>query len=215
MRPELADLRSDYETAGLEPSQLLAEPVDQWWRWYDEARTAGLYEPNSMVLATVDDDGLPDARIVLLRGADRAGFQFFTNYTSAKARQVARHPACALTFGWLELQRQVRVRGRIAQLDAAASDAYWASRPRESQVASAASPQSTVIANRAALEDLVEQRRREWADADEVSRPSHWGGYLVVPATIEFWQGRPARLHDRLRYRQDGDGGWIIERLAP
>lgn len=213
---DLARRRTAYESAGLEPADLDPDPVSQWRHWYDDAVEAGLYEPNAMVVSTVDADGRPDARYVLLRGADLDGFTFFTNLGSAKSRQLAVHPAASLTFGWLALHRQVRVRGSVSFVDDDEADEYWASRPRESQVASAASPQSQVLRDRSELDRLVAQVDAAHADRP-VPRPAGWSGYRVQPDEIEFWQGRPARLHDRLRYRR-GDGprdAWIIERLAP
>ena len=166
-----------------------------------------------MTVATVDADGRPDARYVLIRGVDERGFWFFTNTESAKGRDLAAHPVAALVFGWLELHRQVRVRGAVEMVAAAEADAYFASRPRASQIASWASHQSTVLANRAELEEAVRAAEARYP-GDDVPRPPYTGGYRVVHDEVEFWQGRAARLHDRLRYRRSGDG-WIVERLAP
>ena len=212
-RADLAGLRLDYETAGLERTDLAPTPVDQWWRWYDDAAAAGLHEPYNMVLSTCGADGQPDGRVVLLRGADERGFVFYSNFASSKARQIRENPKASLTFAWLDLHRQVRVRGSIAPFDDREADDYWAGRPRDSQVASAASPQSHVIADRAELDARIDAMRARFEGVD-IPRPDGWGGYRVTPAEVEFWQGRPARTHDRLRYRRDG-GAWVTERLAP
>lgn len=208
------DRRVQYETAGLDRHDLDESPIQQWHAWYVDALEAGLPEPNAMAIASVDDDGLPDSRIVLARGVDDEGITFFGNYESAKGRQLDANPLASAVFPWLGLHRQVRVRGTVELLSSVESDAYFASRPRESQIGAWASPQSTVIDDRSELEQLVARFTAEF-EGREVPRPSHWGGWLLVPETYEFWQGRPSRLHDRFRYRADLDGAWIIERLAP
>ncbi|MFN5603883.1 MAG: pyridoxamine 5'-phosphate oxidase [Actinomycetes bacterium] len=208
------DRRVQYETAGLDRHDLDESPIQQWHAWYVDALEAGLPEPNAMAIASVDDDGLPDSRIVLARGVDDEGITFFGNYESAKGRQLDANPSASAVFPWLGLHRQVRVRGMVELLSSIESDAYFASRPRESQIGAWASPQSTVIDDRSELEQLVARFTAEF-EGREVPRPSHWGGWLLVPETYEFWQGRPSRLHDRFRYRADLDGAWIIERLAP
>ena len=212
-RDDIARQRVDYETAGLEPADLAADPVEQWWRWYQDAADAGLHEPNNVVVSTCGADGQPDARVVLLRGADERGFRFFSNFASSKARQIRENPKASLTFAWLELHRQVRVRGAIVAFGDGEADDYWASRPRDSQVASAASPQSHVIADRAELDARIDAVRARF-DGVDIPRPDGWGGYRLAPDEVEFWQGRPSRTHDRLRYRR-ADGAWLVERLAP
>jgi pyridoxamine 5'-phosphate oxidase len=209
----LASRRIEYETAGLDLEDLADDPVTQWWEWYDQAVDAGCTEPNAMTLATVDDTGAPDARVVLVRGADERGFTFFTNYRSHKGGQLAGRPDAALVFAWLELHRQVRIRGTVEQVEPAESDAYFDSRPRGSQVGAWASPQSQVLRDRAELDARVADVVARYGD-DAIPRPAHWGGYRLRPHTVEFWQGRPSRLHDRLRFRLDA-GVWVVERLSP
>ena len=210
----LRDRRVQYETAGVDVGDLDPDPVAQWHRWHGEALTAGCVEANAMTVATIGTDGLPDARLVLARGVDEHGITFFTNYESAKSRQLAATPVAAAVFAWLDLHRQVRLRGTVERVAEAESDEYFASRPRGSQLGAWASPQSEVLADRAELERLVIGYDERFADGP-VPRPPHWGGWRIVPVEWEFWQGRPSRLHDRLHYRRVSDAAWTITRLAP
>ncbi len=212
----LRDRRIQYETAGLERSDLHDNPFFQWHAWYDQAAEAGVTEPNAMTVSTIGLDGVPDSRIVLARGVDDTGIVFYTNYASEKSEQLQKNPVASAVFGWLDLHRQVRVRGQVVQVPQPQSDEYFASRPRDSQLGAWASPQSQVISDRSVLAERLEQFRKQF-DGSDVPRPPSWGGWLIAPTMFEFWQGRPSRLHDRFRYSRPntGDMAWAIERLAP
>ena len=209
----LARMRQEYGERGLRRSDLLTDPLEQFTRWFDEARSAPILEPNAMTLATVDAAGQPSARTVLLKAVDRRGLTFYTNLESRKAREIAANPKSALLFWWPPQGRQVRFEGEIEPVDEAEADAYFATRPRGSQIGAWASAQSKVVADRAALDAAEREMEARFADGP-VPRPPFWGGYRLVPARVEFWQGRINRLHDRLRYTRRGDG-WDLERLAP
>jgi len=214
-RAELWGRRVQYETAGLDVGDVDPDPVVQWHRWHHDASEGGVAEPNAMTVATIGADGVPDARIVLVRTADERGLVFYTNYESAKSRQLDAAPVASAVFSWLDLHRQVRVRATVERVAEAESDAYFASRPRASQLGAWASPQSTELDGRGAIEERVIAFDERFADV-EVPRPAHWGGWRMVPFEWEFWQGRPSRLHDRLRYRRaSADAPWTITRLAP
>ncbi len=209
----LARMRQEYSERGLRKADVVADPLDQFTRWFDEACSAPILEPNAMTLATVDVAGQPSARTVLLKAVDRRGLTFYTNLESRKARELAANPQAALLFWWPPQGRQVRFEGEIEPVDDAEADAYFATRPRGSQIGAWASAQSNVVADRGTLEAAEREIAARFADR-AVPRPPFWGGYRLVPTRVEFWQGRINRLHDRLRYTRRGEG-WDLERVAP
>jgi pyridoxamine 5'-phosphate oxidase len=210
----LSDFRREYSQKGLDREDLAPEPVAQFRRWFDEAVTAGLTEPNAMSLCTVNAEGRPSARTVLLKSYDENGLVFFTNFESRKALEIAANPQVALLFAWLGLERQVAVEGKAERVSAAESAAYFATRPYGSQLGAWVSAQSEVITSRAELEKKLEKMKRRHPEG-QVPPPPFWGGFRVTPQTWEFWQGRANRLHDRFRYRRESGGAWISERLSP
>jgi pyridoxamine 5'-phosphate oxidase len=212
-KESLQNLRQDYRSAELSEQDIDQNPIAQFKTWFQQALDAQLYEPNVMTLATASAEGVPSARIVLLKGFDEEGFVFYTNYESHKGRELQENPRAALVFFWAELERQVRIEGTVSKVDPAVSTAYFHSRPHGSQIGAMVSPQSQVIKSRTELENHI-VILKEKNDGQEVPRPAYWGGYVVKPSTIEFWQGRPSRLHDRIRYKFI-EGTWIIDRLAP
>jgi pyridoxamine 5'-phosphate oxidase len=211
---KIDERRKDHGLFSLREEDVHRDPIRQFGAWFEDASLSEVPEVNAMALATATADGFPSVRMVLLRGFDERGFAFFTNYESRKARELEANPRAALAIFWHELERQVRIEGRVERVSDEESDRYFHSRPAGSRIGAWASPQSQVIADRDALEVLYEQIERRYAE-DTIPRPSNWGGYRVIPDSIEFWQGRPNRLHDRLRYTRQSDGGWRIDRLAP
>jgi pyridoxamine 5'-phosphate oxidase len=214
MSNELWNLRRRYAGGALDPATVDPDPIAQFRVWFDEAVASGMPDPNAMTLATIDADGRPSARIVLLKEVDARGFVFFTSYGSRKAAALAAEPRAALVFFWWSQHRQVRIEGAIAPVASAESDEYFASRPRESNLSAMSSPQSQPIADRAELEARVAATTAAW-DGKELVRPDTWGGYRLAPDAVELWQGQPDRLHDRVLYRRDADGAWSRVRLAP
>ena len=214
MDSSIADLRQNYTKAGLSEKDLNSDPIAQFGVWFQQALDADLLEPNAMTLATATPDGKPTARIVLLKGVDERGFVFYTNYESQKGQQLIANPYAALVFLWDKLERQIRVEGKVVKLSREESTEYFHSRPKASQLGAIASDQSRVIPNREVLEQKLDELKTKYQD-ETVPIPKHWGGFRVIPNHIEFWQGRPSRLHDRLVYDLQSDRSWQIQRLAP
>ena len=209
---ELADLRKEYKYASLDEADASASPFEQFTRWFAQAKSSKVLEPNAMTLATIDPNGKPSARIVLVKGADENGFTFFTNYESRKANALAAHDDAALLFFWPELERQIRIEGVVTKIPEQASTDYYVSRPLGSKIGAWASPQSRTIANRAVLQTGWEDAAKKYGDSPP--RPAHWGGYCLTPTYFEFWQGRESRLHDRVAYTLE-NAAWLRSRLAP
>jgi pyridoxamine 5'-phosphate oxidase len=209
----IADIRKEYKQQSLSEHELAGDPFAQFHTWWKQAIESEIDEVNAMTLATANKNGHPSARIVLLKDADETGFVFYTNYNSSKGIQLEENPFAALVFFWKELERQIRIEGTIAKVDEPESDAYFASRPRESKIGAWASAQSNIVVSRTELEAKVAEIEKKYPG--EIPRPPHWGGYRLIPDSVEFWQGRPGRLHDRLRYSKGEENNWTIERLAP
>jgi len=210
----LADLRKEYSLAGLSEKDLARDPFRQFDKWFQEAEGAKIPEPNAMTLASASRDGRPSARTVLLKGVDGRGFVFYTNYESRKGRELDVNPRATLLFPWIALERQVIVEGPVAKVSREESEAYFHSRPLASQLSAWVSQQSSIVTGRKVLDDAMKELEKKYAGLP-VPLPPYWGGFRLSPETVEFWQGRRSRLHDRLRYRRETDGGWIVERLAP
>lgn len=215
MNKEIEQLREDYAMGALDIKDVMANPMEQFEKWIKEAMNAELPEPNAMILATVDENQQPSARVLLLKGIEEDGFIFYTNYQSNKAKDMGANPKVAMTFNWLELQRQVRIEGTVTKLDEDRSLEYFQSRPRGSQIGAWASPQSQVIPDREVLVKAVDKLEKEYNGFEKLPKPPHWGGYILKPSKIEFWQGRRSRLHDRIVFSMCCEKEWKVERLAP
>jgi pyridoxamine 5'-phosphate oxidase len=214
MDPRIANLRQEYAKQTLLESDVALNPIDQFEKWWQQTLNSEIVEPNAMTLATASNDGTPSARIVLLKGFDKEGFVFYTNYKSYKALQLEENPKACLVFFWKELERQVKIVGLVNKVPEGESEAYFLSRPEGSRIGAWTSPQSQVIENREWLDNRYQQLVKELGGT-HIQRPPHWGGYVVKPVIMEFWQGRPSRLHDRIQYTLEDSGEWKIERLAP
>jgi pyridoxamine 5'-phosphate oxidase len=222
MKIKIADLRQDYLLESLDVSDVLANPFLQFEKWFNEALKSEILEPNAMTLATVSSEGKPSARVVLLKGVEfhnpelqSEGFVFYTNYNSKKGQDMAQNPHAALCFNWLDLQRQIRIEGIVSKVSDDISTEYFNSRPKSSRIGAWSSPQSQIVENRAFLEEKYKELSEKYENTEGVPRPKYWGGYIVKPTMIEFWQGRSSRLHDRIVYEKTESGAWKIERLAP
>lgn len=215
MTTDIREFRREYQRAALDENEVAANPIEQFQKWFAEALESGVFEPNAMTLATSGADNTPSARIVLLKGVSDEGFIFFTNYLSCKGEELAENPLASLLFFWKELERQVRIKGGVAKVSEDVSTEYFQSRPKASQIGAWVSPQSQRVEDRKWLEARYAELSEQYADADVLPRPPHWGGYVVKPEKIEFWQGRPSRLHDRILYTLTNENSWKIERLAP
>ncbi len=214
MTKKISDIRSDYKKNKLDEKHVLSHPIRQFEKWFEEALASVVIEPNAMNLATVSKSNTPTSRIVLLKSIEKDGFVFYTNYQSNKGKELEENPQAALNFFWPELERQVRIQGVVDKVSKEKSEAYFKSRPRASQIGAWASPQSAVIADRKILEDREKQLNERFAKDEQLPKPEQWGGYILKPLAVEFWQGRPSRLHDRLIYTLEGEN-WKISRLAP
>lgn len=215
MKEFLSKLRKDYSLMGLSEKDLHESPFTQFENWLIDVANAGVSEPNAMVLSTLDKEGYPQGRIVLLRNFNQKGFVFYTNYNSEKGNEILQHPKVSLNFFWVDLERQVRITGDISKISVVESNEYFNSRPRLNQISAWASPQSEVITSRTILDNRVKELEEEFKNQDVIPKPPFWGGYCVSPVKFEFWQGRPNRLHDRFRYSKLSENKWKIERLAP
>jgi pyridoxamine 5'-phosphate oxidase len=211
----IENLRQDYRSAILSENNIPDDPISQFSKWFLEALNSGLYEPNAMILATSTPDGKPSARVLLLKGFDEKGFVFFTSFLSRKGKEMAKNPVIALVFYWAELERQVRVEGTVEKLSKEESERYFHSRPKESQIGALVSPQSQIIENRDILDTKWQELNEQYLNKDLIPKPAYWGGYILKPQSVEFWQGRKYRLHDRLVYRRSDKNKWKILRLAP
>ncbi|MTI20662.1 pyridoxamine 5'-phosphate oxidase [Fulvivirga sp. RKSG066] len=214
MSQSIADIRSEYKKNQLNEEAVSDDPIQQFESWFKEAVASEVIEPNAMNLSTVSPQGMPSARIVLLKGIEKDGFVFYTNYQSNKGKELEDNPLAALTFFWPELERQVRIQGQVEKVSKEVSESYFQSRPKSSQIGAWASPQSSVIGSREILEEREKQLSEKFKDQEKLPKPEQWGGYILKPVNIEFWQGRASRLHDRILYTQN-EKGWVKNRLAP